>query len=354
MDVTSSRAGEQLQPTARGAQTAPGASGSLSLVNVGISHQTQLPTGSEAWNPDPEVSPKKQGYFLECEVYRNDVLVKFDRTSIAPPEGCKRGEVTAPSRESLNRCFLTINNANVEFKSFATNTVHQAVWKYFRAEDFKQVHNLYLIRAKRLGWGDEYAWVREFQENGAPHYHALHSFECDQTFTYFDARGCERTVDLERSRALSIWYTDQLASRFRFCEECRSGGYVACAAKNRFCGEAFRKMAYPRTNAGGFMGCCRLELIRATDNVGGYISKELSKRLQKEPPQGWTGRFWGTSRGVKAVPIKTMYLHSDTLASRLVETEIGALEMVTKLQYGLGKRILQKSSTVEPFQNGGE
>jgi hypothetical protein len=224
MDVTSSRAGDQLQPLPCGLQSAFERAQPSTLVNVGISQQNRLPEGSEAWNPNGDSVREKQGSKLLCEVYRNDVLVKFDRTSVQPPEGCKRGEIKEASRESLNRLFLLANNADV--------TV------------FKRALNHYLIRAKRAGFGNEYIWVREHQENGAPHFHVLHTAKVESSFSYQDAFGSLREIDRERSRDLSVWWTEQLAKGAKFdCSLCRTGAFVECEQRGGWCGESFRKMA---------------------------------------------------------------------------------------------------------------
>jgi len=310
-------------------------SASSSLVNVGISPQSIVP---EPWNPNGSAS--STGYPVRVDLYRNDAVVKFDLNAKPPAAGIKRGVIAAPSRESLNRLFLLANNADTVFRSFVTCTVHASLWRYFTLADFQVVQQAYLTRAKRAGWGDDYLWVREHMGNGAPHYHYFHEFAADQSFTYY-REGSERTVDLERSRELSGWFARSLAARFKYCDTCEAGEFERCESSGRFCGSAFRKMARPRTTSGGFMGCCRVELIRAGDNAAGYIAKEASKRLQKVPPAGWNGRWWGASRGVKAVPLREgVLVDSDTLVSRVVPLPDGDLEVIVKIQYGLGRKLL--------------
>ncbi len=327
------------------------------LVNVGISEQNQTGGPGEAWNPDGHFTNEKPRSKQRVDVYRNDVVVRFDRTSKQPEVGVKRGEITVPTRESMNRLFLYANNADVVFRMFVTLTIHASLWALIEVDRVKAAFHAYLVRARRSGWGNAYLWVREHMKNGAPHFHIMHPFECEQSLTYWDERGAERTVDRDLSRALSVWWVDQLCKGFRWCELCAAGRYVECETRGGFCGEAFRKMAYPKTDRGGFCGACRGELIRASENAGGYLSKECSKRLQKAPPQLWAkaGRWWGASRGVKATPVVEGYLvDADELFTREVQTDQGTFEAYTKLQYGLGKRILSQISAIgEPKSDEG-
>lgn len=356
MDVTSSFAGDQLQPRTAGPQSGNGPV-SLSLVNVGISAQNPLPAGAEVWNPNGDSVKEKQGSKLLCEVYRNDVLVRFDLQSVPPPGGCVRGDIKAASRESLNRLFLLSNNADVPFNAFATLTVQENIWPFIPVQAFKDALRAYLIRQKRAGLGADYIWVREHQKNGAPHFHVLHTGKVESSYKYYDKFGALREIDRERSRDLSIWWTEQLArSCVLGCKLCQAGRFVECDENGGWCGSCFRKMAYPKTERNGFMGCARIEPVRSEENAGAYLSKECSKRLQKLPPALWqrAGRWWGASRGLKATPVKHVYIEADELFSREVQTDHGTFEAVAKLQYGLGKRMLDKGATVEPKLNQGE
>ena len=335
MDATSDQALGQLQGVQGVSHADREPDCSLTLVNVGISQQKSSPCIGEAWNPDGDSTLEKQGSKLVCEVYRNDVLVRFDIERQPPTGGEKRGQVKGASRESLNRLFLLANNSEVVFRSFSTLTVHGGLWGFIPVDRFKAALNAYLVKAKRDGLGRSYIWVREHQESGAPHYHVLHSAEVDAD------RG---DVCVDRSRALSVWWAEQLAKGFP-CPLCSQGRFVECESRGGWCGEGFRKMAYPRDSS--FLGCTRIEKIRDGDNAGGYLSKECSKRLQKSPPALWekAGRWWGASRDVKAKPIALCVFDENELISREVTTDQGVFDMVVKLQYGLGKRILSDESS---------
>lgn len=342
MESTSTVGGSQVQP-------APS-----SLVNDGISGKTveaSVGTIGESWDPDSFQTEEKRDYLVKVVVFRNEAVAVFEGTPRTPPGGEKRGLVAGASRESLNRLFLRANNTPIHFKSMSTTTIHNDLWQLLEPRKVKEVHHQFIKLAQRRGLGQDYIWVREHQKNGSPHFHNLHPEQVQSTFTAFDGAWGEVAIDFDLSREFSIWWTVRIGKLLK---------HVCCHAGDEFrkhsesgcpiC-RALRKMAFPQTNQAGFLGCVRFERLRAVDNVGGYFSKELSKRFQKEPPELWqnAGRYWGHSKNVVPKPLGMFLVPVSKLHTFDMEWDGREVKIVQKLQYGMGKSLLAESAVLEPL-----
>ena len=124
-------------------------------------------------------------------------------------------------------------------------------------------------------WGkSEFAWVLEFQKNGTPHLHIWWAGSPPGGFP-----------DTKRNRHRTEWNAEE----------------------SRRIGEKFvhlMKLEGPAAEASGRIGTC-IERIRVKNGAAKYAAKESAKRVQKKVPEWYNcpGKFWNTSRGIKAVKI---------------------------------------------------
>lgn len=290
MDVTSSRAADQLQP---GSQTAPILRDPAQLLRLYAEHDRDTSFISSHISERNEEKRPEGGVIEKAAFVR---LLKVDSLVVGspshgkPPKGRgKRGVINGlfPSRRSLAEVSLLLGNCEPEIKSMITATMTDVVHALFSVETHRQVVHAFCVLLGRRGFKD-YCLVREFQENGSVHWHFFVAKAVDDS----GLGGKLESVDLPLSQELSKCFARLYAKRTK-CPLCKSGKYDVCEALNGACilGESFRRMTSPHCE--DFLGCVRAERMRCEAAAARYAAKEGSKRFQKRP----TDRRWREGGG---------------------------------------------------------
>lgn len=185
--------------------------------------------------------------------YKRDLVVK--RFHGAQEGGGVRGEIGAFSRDSRSHLRFNLLNASCRWEALATLTLpgecfpmDGLVIDRWRVNLWKRIRRTYPLLKN--------AWLKEFQERGALHYHCLLSGRVDKEWL------------------ANAWY-----------EVVGSGDRRHLEAGTRI--EGFRK--------GEKAAAC-------------YVTRYLTKEYQKRVPEGFEhiGRWWGMSRGLVR-PVATWY-----------------------------------------------
>lgn len=210
------------------------------------------------------ISPRRFARTLnvQVEMYRRDTKVRLRPYGGYPrPVGGRRGQVNGFTAASRRRARFTLNNACVEWKAIVTLTYPR---QYPSTAASKEHLQALLDRLRRRFPGFHYFWVLEFQRRGAPHYHLL-----------VDVR-------IPREWLARAWFE------------------IVGSGDER------------HLRAG-----VRIEAPRSQDGVRAYVSKYLSKLDQKDA-EGWTGRYWGSSRGLVQMQDVEQYEAEPWVIGRLI------------------------------------
>lgn len=187
------------------------------------------------------------------EFYTNDVKVNYMVLPTRKGEGRKESDTVKEfTSKSRRRLAFVANNTDVVFR-YMTTLTYPAEW----SNDGKEVKahlNTFLTWLRKKNKGCQYLWFLEFQQRGAPHFHVL-----------TDARLNYKEVAVEWFLIVGSDSDDHL-------------------------------------KAG-----TRTEQLRSHRGGANYATKYAQKMKQKVVPKEYesVGRFWGHSRGVKPVAIKT-------------------------------------------------
>lgn len=181
---------------------------------------------------------------LTVEIFTQDV--RFRRVGRRGGIGGKRGKVTGLSAGAARRFRFSVVNAAVDW----VGLVHLTYPAQFPSNGREVKAHLHRFLLWLNGKGVRWAWVQEFQERGAPHFHVLVS-------GWLDRKGVARK-----------WF--------------------------EIVGSGDRKHLFAGT---------RVEGVRSLGGVSRYLGKYLAKEKQKTPPAAYVqcGRFWGISRGLVTV-----------------------------------------------------
>lgn len=184
---------------------------------------------------------------LEVRTYPCDVVLKIKRHGMPARfySGNRRANIKKMTGSSARRLNFFLRNLAGLFTTMLTLT-YPGEYEH----DGKRVKNhlkAFLAFLRRRGI--KYAWVLEFQERGAPHFHFLLSGR------------------LEKYEAAECWY--------------------------RIVGSKDGRHLHAGT---------RIETIKSREKMAHYLSGYLAKQAQKEVPADYRncGRFWGISRVLRA------------------------------------------------------
>lgn len=208
----------------------------------------------------------------------------------------RRGLIESVSRRSLNKLVLTVSCSSVVFTSLLTLTYGQ---NYpISGKGVKADVNKFVTYLRRAYGHFEYFWFMEFQARGSPHLH----FGLDFT-------PCARC---DRPLVASLW-----------ADIVEEGDWPYTSMKPPY-GKKNASFGLSTKSAviAQHQRVKTWEAIRSPDGAIRYCIKYATKLKQKTVPKMFSdvGRFWATSRGVKAVPV-----------IELPGDERGVREMVTWL-----------------------
>jgi len=187
------------------------------------------------------------------EFYTNDVKVNYMVMPRSKGKGRKENDTVREfTDKSRKRLAFVANNTDVVFR-YMTTLTYPAEWSNDGALVKKHL-NTFLTWMRKKNKGCEYLWFLEFQKRGAPHFHVL-----------TDARLNYRDVAVEWFRIVGSGSGDHL-------------------------------------KAG-----TRTEQLRSHRGGANYAVKYAQKMKQKIVPKEYenVGRFWGNSKGVRPVAVKT-------------------------------------------------
>lgn len=194
------------------------------------------------------------------------------------PIRAKRKKITRiePRTQSLLGFQMVVKNSDVEFQSFLTLTYGRS---FPRDGRVVAAHQDAFHTALRRRYDTEYAWMKEFQDRGAAHFHYLTevgAVDIDPEWlghTWSRIIGGGEPVRWQHTRP-EVW-----------------SPFVHSDGAIRYIGKYLRK---------------------AQDEENGN-----QKRVPLD--KGWTnwGRWWGMSRGIKAAPLKFVSCNAQQIASAL-------------------------------------
>jgi len=197
------------------------------------------------------------------EIYKQDTVVKFKGNRKPKDAPSTRTTITQLSEKSRRRLAFTASNANADFSTMLTITYPKV---YPRSgKEVKRHLNAFLTDLRRIFPKVKYLWFLEFQKRGAPHFHILIDYHL---------------IELEPCR---IWASQAWARIVNSGDE-----------KHVLAGINWRH-------------------VRDKDGAARYAIKYSMKPHQKWVPKDYqdVGRFWGTSRGVKPVPVAVYTVERD-------------------------------------------
>lgn len=237
---------------------------------------------------------------IGMDVYTNDVKLRY--TTMREPVRGRRGNkknITELSRKSLQNLVFLVQNTDVEFEGMITLTYPSEYPQ--SGEEIKRHLNRFLSWI-RSGYCMRYVWFLEFQKRGAPHFHIL----------------TEGDMSPHKTAVSEAWYR---AVGSNDIKHLRAG--------------------------------TRTEKIRQSGGARNYAAKYGAKKEQKlVPPQfANVGRFWGASRGVKPVPVKSVDVYDmqtviDTLDSAGWEYTGVLRDSNVSILYNAGKALASEHGTV--------
>lgn len=190
-----------------------------------------------------------------------------------------RGNVESLSKRSLSRLALLVSSSSIVFRSLLTLTYGQNF--PVTGKECKFHLNKMLTYMKRCFGDFDYFWVMEFQSRGSPHFHIGLSIPVSDV--------CQRETLAE------IWsgIVEEGNWPYTVVKPPYGKGNAAFGLNTR---DAVL-MQHRRKKT--------WENIRKQDGAKRYVIKYATKLKQKTVPKWFkqTGRFWGTSRSVKAEAI---------------------------------------------------
>lgn len=240
----------------------------------------------------------------KLEIYKGGVFKIVRKSKLQGSYISPRGRIKKMSKKSLIRLIATMQATEINFGSMLTLTypktypVDGSVVK----EDLRV-----FLQWVRRRYPTEYLWFLEFQERGAPHLHVL--LEISEITPRMRADVGLKWTELI---ALSDWFVDCFVvigeglhvrldrlpignetELFMQYKEIKmrtidQQGYTAEVSK------IARFNTHPSV----------WELAKSPGGLKNYASKYASKMRQKTVPKEYLniGRFWGCSRGVRAIP----------------------------------------------------
>lgn len=240
------------------------------------------------WNPVPIADT-----VVTAEVYRKDVVFKVRADVRRPPQRIsKRGVIKGFSPASRKRLQLLVRNTADMWGGFVTLTYPLEDAPRDGVTCKRHIHAFCAwLRRNEVA----YVWILEFQRNGSAHYHFLvrgwvprdvwtkdgHRVKIGTPGAKLETRGLE-----------SAWYDIVGTGR----------------EKHRLAGT-------------------RVEAIKNPDQVGIYMSKYVSKLVDKDGfqtkavPKGFerVGRYWGSSKCLTKVLFRMRGLYRDVAEKSLGE-----------------------------------
>jgi len=261
---------------------------------------------------------KKAKHTNTIEKYRTDALVVRTYASsrkVVPPSDSTVKSI--PSDRSLKNLIFLLNNCDVPMVTMVTITLGDKVSALMKIKEHKQLLKAGLTRLMRAG-ATQYVWVREFQDNGTPHWHI---------FTDWKVRN---GLDVERSEKWSKWCTNYCRKKLGFWPELEEQLYY---------------MEFG--NKDDLIGCVHVESLRKAA-AGCYAGKEGAKRFQKIAPPRWqkSGSWWDKGGPIKCTPVERVQVDSKTLAQAEVMIQGKKLKVPFRLQFGRGLRKETKAEQV--------
>lgn len=183
-------------------------------------------------------------------------------------KGGIREKITELSYKSLERLRYLAAHTPVEFRSMVTLT-YPASYPMDSARIKRDLDAFLKALKRRSHSGMEYLWILEFQKRGAPHFHIWLSHDLG-----------ENLVELRRPAPKK---PAKVSPRHQ-----------------EWCLETWYRIVDSGDEKHRRAGAC-WEAVRDANGARKYLVKECSKKWQKALPDGWegSGRWWGTSRGVK-------------------------------------------------------
>lgn len=180
-----------------------------------------------------------------------------------------RKAITKMTNKSRTRLAYTMYATSVEFRSIITLT-YPSLWPN-NGTQCKAHLNSFLTWFRGKFPHQDYAWIVEFQDRGAPHYHIMTTV---------------RDPDGEQRHAMA-WAWKSIVGRWYWGAEIRqTGGKVTPGMLQKLYRVHCHRDSW--------------EQIRKPDGARRYMAKYALKPAQKLVPYAYQniGRFWGVSRGV--------------------------------------------------------
>jgi len=251
-------------------------------------------------SPQESAWHRSVGSVRAVQVFKRDVKVRRAYNDLPMVGGGTRGKVDAFSKASRRRLKFVAANSSEELVSQFCLTWHEQLVDGATA---KKMLNAWLTAMRRTFPGFRYLWVLEFQTRGFPHFHV---------------------------------FTNQPVAR-------DTGAYMAIVW-NRITKETVEHLE--------FHGHER-NFIAWDMGSAAYLTKYLDKEAQKCVPAafGWSGRFWGATRGLvgrptEVTPDDLRTLYADDGKDPLV-IALRALDRYQQAQWRRtryrGRRLLSRS-----------
>jgi hypothetical protein len=216
-------------------------------------------------------SPYENQHFdVAIEQYPSDVRVKRGFTGLrSQVGGGRRGTVDAFSEASRRRLAFTARNAFPKLVSQFGMTYHNA---WGDGLTVKKHMNRFLNWIRKNLEGVSYLWIFEFQSRGAPHFHLFLSCPASPELGLKLGAAWSNIADRGNTQHLQFHQDER-------------------------------------------------NFVSWDMGSGSYLTKYLTKESQKfvPPDFGWSGRFWGCSRGLVPAPcVHSTLDHSKRDLSRII------------------------------------
>lgn len=227
------------------------------------------------------------------DIFRNGLLVKRRaRYPMARPEGGVRSAIYGMSKQSKMRLAHIIWNCDARFCSLLTLTYGDYIWPADGVEAKRQL-KLFLA-AYRRRYSGEYCWFLEFTKKGRPHFHIISDVKpCASDRIWLGETWSEISVLKSARRAVAGGNTGATNLPYP----------IAAGRVKIECQKSFEVHKHPRN----------WEAVRHSDGAMRYALKYAVKSEQKLVPPHFAncGRFWGLSKGVRAVPVARTWIDEE-------------------------------------------
>lgn len=227
------------------------------------------------------------------DVFRNGLLIhRRARYPMARPESGKRTRIYGMSKQSKMRLAHIIWNCDAKFCSLLTLTYGDYIWPSDGAEAKRQLKTF--LAAYRRRYSGEYCWFLEFTKKGRPHFHIISDVDpgpndrvwLGETWSEISVlKSARRAVQGQKADGLNLPYP------------------IAVGRLKTECQKSFEVHKHPRN----------WEAVRHSDGAMRYALKYAVKSEQKLVPLSFAncGRFWGLSKGVRAVPVARTWIDEE-------------------------------------------